>query len=239
MAKNNYDEIVNEFAKAGWKLLSKSYKNLNTLMSMECPNGHTIEETLKKWRQKQYCPICNDQHYQKLTTKPTLRKAGVKRVLALDDSTSITGWAIFDDGVLITFGKYEAPARDLIERIVAIEDWLISVINNWQPNVIAIEDIQMQQNVQLFKSLAKLQGALEVCIIRQKIEYYIVHSQTWKAYCTINGKSRTDQKKSAQMKVMEWYNIKATQDESDAICIGKYVSEKHIKNNLMVDFSQL
>jgi Holliday junction resolvasome RuvABC endonuclease subunit len=239
MPKNNYDTIVQELADAKWKLLSKSYKNMNTLMSMECPNGHAIEETLKKWRQKQYCPVCSQQQYQHLNIQPIIRKAGVKRVLALDDSTTISGWAIFDDGVLITYGKYEAPSVELVDRIIAIEDWLISMINNWKPNVVAIEDIQMQQNVQLFKSLAKLQGVLEICIIRHKIDYYIVHSQTWKSYCGISGTSRTDQKKSAQMKVIDWYNIKATQDESDAICIGKYVAEKHIKNNAMVDFGQL
>lgn len=239
MARNRYDDIVIEFANTNWKLLSKSYKNMNTLMTMECPNGHSIEETLKKWRKKQYCPICNDQHYQIFNTKPSLRKVGVKRVLALDDSTTVTGWSVFDDNNLITYGKYTAPSIDLIDRIIATEDWLVSMINNWNPNIVAIEDIQMQKNVQLFKALAKLQGVLQACIVRQKREYYIIHSQTWKAYCKINGKTRTDQKRSAQLIVGELYKIKATQDETDAICIGKYVAEKFIKNNAMIDFNQL
>jgi len=239
MARNYYENIVVELSELEWKLHSKSYKNLNTLMSMECPNGHIIEETLKKWRNKQHCPVCAEQNYLIFQVKPTIRKAGVKRVLALDDSTTTTGWAIFDDKDLIAYGEYNAPSLELIDRIMTVEDWLISMINNWNPNIIALEDIQMQKNVQLFKALAKLQGVLEICIKRKKIQYYIVHSQTWKAYCKIIGKNRTDQKKSAQLIVSKLYKIKVSKDESDAICIGKYVAEKFIKNNTMINFSQL
>ena len=39
--------------------------------------------------------------------------------------------------------------------------------------------------------------------------------------------NRENKKKVAQQKVANWYNINATQDEADAICLGKYA----IKHN--------
>jgi hypothetical protein len=36
------------------------------------------------------------------------------------------------------------------------------------------------------------------------------------------GKGRENKKKQAQNKVKVWYGIDCTQDEADAICLGKY-----------------
>jgi hypothetical protein len=38
----------------------------------------------------------------------------------------------------------------------------------------------------------------------------------------IKGRARVDQKRNAQLWVNNTYNIKATQDECDAICIGAH-----------------
>ena len=48
-----------------------------------------------------------------------------------------------------------------------------------------------------------------------------------------------DQKRAAQLLVKEKYDKNVTQDEADAICIGLYMVEKHMKNNEMIDFSTL
>ena len=43
-------------------------------------------------------------------------------------------------------------------------------------------------------------------------------------------KNRADQKRAAQVKVKGWHNENVTQDEADAICIGKYLTEKYLRN---------
>ena len=45
---------------------------------------------------------------------------------------------------------------------------------------------------------------------------------TWKSTLNIKGIKRTEQKQNAQKYVLNEYNIKATQDECDAICIGSH-----------------
>lgn len=56
-----------------------------------------------------------------------------------------------------------------------------------------------------------------------------VLSSTWKSKLGIKGKRRDDQKRDAQRFVKEFYNIKCTQDECDAICIGTYIVQNNIK----------
>ena len=68
--------------------------------------------------------------------------------------------------------------------------------------------------------------------LENKIEYSIVPSATWRSYCKITGKTRTDKKRSCQLKIKEWYKISVSEDEADAICIGRYgtnlVSKQYI-----------
>ena len=50
----------------------------------------------------------------------------------------------------------------------------------------------------------------------------MVYSSTWRKALAIEASGRENKKKAAQDKVQLWYGIKCTQDEADAICIGKY-----------------
>jgi Holliday junction resolvasome RuvABC endonuclease subunit len=114
-------------------------------------------------------------------------------------------------------------------------DWLSNLLIQWEPNTIILEDIQQQNNVNTFKVLAKLQGVLEYVSKKNNADYYIISPSTWKSNAGVKGKSRVDQKKSAQLIVQQLYNIQATQDECDAILLGKYGIDK-VKNNRMVNF---
>ena len=40
MAKITIDQIKEELSADGWKILSSEYKNLDTELIFECPNGH-------------------------------------------------------------------------------------------------------------------------------------------------------------------------------------------------------
>jgi len=56
------------------------------------------------------------------------------------------------------------------------------------------------------------------------VESDLVYPSEWRKYCGISGGDahRENKKKAAQDKVKLWYNENCTQDEADAICIGKY-----------------
>ena len=224
------DAAKQEVAALGWTLLDNTYTNLDTILNLQCPEGHNLQLTLKQWRKNPVCSIC--EHSSKIEPK----KKNTNRTIALDNATHITGWAIFDDDKLVSYGKYTTKSDETSDRILEMGDWLTNLLEQWEPNTIILEDIQQQNNVSTFKVLAKLQGVLEYINKKHKVEYYIIPPLTWKSNAGVKGKSRTDQKKSAQLIVQQLYNIQATQDESDAILLGKYGVDKFLKNNRMVNF---
>ena len=67
------------------------------------------------------------------------------RVLALDQATNVSGWSIYDNKELIAYGKVEFTQTNTIERISKVRQWLINMIENWKPDKIALEDIQLQK----------------------------------------------------------------------------------------------
>ena len=95
------------------------------------------------------------------------------------------------------------------------------------------EDIQMQQNKTTFKQLAQLQGALAVGVLEAypEIHFDFIYASQWKGFAKIKGKNRIEQKRNAQAKVLEIFDITATQDEADAIMIGYYASHQEINWN--------
>lgn len=57
------------------------------------------------------------------------------------------------------------------------------------------------------------------------VKFIICPTNTWRAHCGVKGRTRSDKKKSMQMIVKELYDVSVTNDESDAIGIGKYAAE--------------
>ena len=151
-------------------------------------------------------------------------------IIALDQSTQISGYSIYKDKQLIDYGHL-SPSGDYLTRIVKLTKWLRVQIENYFGDKITVllEEIQLQQtpdskglmNVETFKKLAHCQGALLEYLVENKINYSIIPSVTWKSKCKIKGRGRAEQKKNAQLYVEKEFGIKATQDEADAICIGK------------------
>lgn len=147
-------------------------------------------------------------------------------ILALDQATRITGYSVFQNQELKEYGRISPKDQDINKRFVFIKNSVKKLIEKFNITKVYFEDIQLQgnvgNNVKTFKSLAQLQGVLIVLLEELNIPYEIVHSQVWKSSVGIKGKNRTEQKKKAQQYVLENYNIKATQDEADAVCIGTY-----------------
>ena len=234
LAKIKIDEIRKAAIEHGWELLSTEYKNLDTELNFKCDEGHIVYEKKKKIRDKWECPICQTNKYHHFENK-VIPKSKKQRSIGLDQATHITGYSIFDDGELIYANFFETGADDEIERDIEIKNWLIQLIQNWKPDIIGIEGIQLQQfnnknvGVTTFQTLARLQGILMATCNEQKIEYVIVPPATWRAHCEVKGRTRTDRKRSMQMKVKDWFDITVNDDIADAIGIGKYINDKHKK----------
>lgn len=242
MSKISLDEIREDLKSCGWQLISSTYKNLDSELIVECPEGHKVYSCWKKLRVKKECPVCKQNLFKEQTTKIIPKKKDIYRVLALDQATYISGFSIYDDKKLIRYGVFETNLDSEISRDDAIRKWLISMITNWRPDLVAIEDIQMQQlggkqvygsdnvvGIQTFKTLAHLQGILMETCYEMGIDFILCPTPTWRAHCQVKGRARADKKRSLQLLVKEWFDVSVTEDEADAIGIGKYASETHTR----------
>ena len=230
MARITLEDINNSLEPLNWKCVTEEYKNLETIMVFLCPEGHKVHTTWKKLRSKQECPICrNNINKQMADIRAIPKKKGVFRTLALDQSSRINGYAIYDNDTLITYGIYETTSYKSVDRIVDICDWLTSIIQAWHPDLIGIEETQYNPNSYMghdvFKLLSQVMGAVMLTAARCEKEIESVRIPVWRKHCGVKGKSRVDQKRSAQFLVKQWYDITVTDDVSDAICIGKYFSD--------------
>lgn len=238
MAKIKIEDIQNELAAAGWKVISTEYSNLDTEMTFECPEGHRVFLPWKKLRTKHECPVCKNNILTKSLAEVLPKPKGVKRILAIDQASKTSGWAIFDDSKLVKFGAFTATCDDDIERFAVVRNWLESMIASWRPDFIGLEGIQFQEelsgqklSITVFQTLARLQGILMLTCHDAKIPYEVCPTNTWRAYCGVKGKYRADKKKSMQLLVKQWYGITVDNDEADAIGIGRYVVNSFNKNN--------
>ena len=248
MGRINIDEIRNNCQQLGWQLITEKYKNLTTQMEFICPEGHTVYTTYEKFRKNPVCPICARKVLDTTETVNKIpKKKGSKRILALDQATHTSGWAIFDDEHLVKYGKYTAKDNnDVNYRVADFKNYVINMIEFWQPDLVILEDIQLQQfgpkssnNIQgvtTYKELAKLQGVLINLFIESNIDFEVAHTGTWREACGVKGKSRSERKKSAQLIVQDIYGVNPTQDEADAICIGLYITQKKKRNASMMNW---
>lgn len=81
----------------------------------------------------------------------------------------------------------------------------------------------------MYNTLARLQGVLLDTFFELQIQNELAYSSSWRKYCSIEDKGRENKKKQAQDKVKLWYKQDCTQDEADAICLGKYFVHEQTK----------
>lgn len=232
--KLTLEQIQQEAAENNWKVLSTSYTNLTTEMQFECPEGHLVCSPYRKIRGKFKCPVCEANPLKKMEMVP-LPKTKLKRVLALDQATHTTGWSIWDGDNLMRFGTFDSTqTKDTVARLVEIRQWVLSLLDNYKPDLVILEDIQLQTSVNrkqlesaqmgvtVFKTLAELLGVLSVTLQEQNIPFQVVPSGVWRAKAGVKGRTRADKKRSAQRIVKEEFDVNVTEDEADAICLGFY-----------------
>lgn len=155
----------------------------------------------------------------------------MRKLLALDQASRVTGWAVFNDTQLVDHGHFSVDDDDIGLRLRKIRDKVAQLIADYDINEVAFEDIQMQgnvvNNVQTFKILAEVFGVVYELVTELEIPSTAVLAGTWKSTLGIKGRVRADQKRAAQEYVASTFGVKAIQDECDAICIGAHMTTQH------------
>ena len=154
------------------------------------------------------------------------------RILALDQASRTSGWSYFEDGKLLSYGKFTYDDQDFGIRLYKIREAVKTLILKYAPDEVVYEDIQYQKDkekygVDTFKKLAEVYGVVQELLTEFKISHRAVLSTVWKSKLGLlkgYGQARESQKQAAQEWVVNNYKIKPTQDECDAICIGVWAT---------------
>lgn len=226
----NIYTVQADAAEHNWQLISTSYKNLKTPLDFKCPKGHEVSITYEDWRKHHNCPECLKAEADNVRRNKLPKKTTAFRVLALDAATGTTGYSIYDDKKLVAYGTFTTlHTEDPAPRINQVKKWLEEICETCQPDAVGVEGIQYQKNVKMFQTLANLQGVIIDFLYenRNKYKYKVASSSTWRSYLGINfSDERENAKAKAQQYVKLMYSLTVSQDEADAICMGKYFADQ-------------
>jgi len=154
------------------------------------------------------------------------------KILCLDQATQKSGYSIWVDKELITYGLLEVDPKEknIVERMKLMSDLVIDLIDSHSPSFIVIEDTQYQNNYKTYQQLSQLQGILMAYFFSINIGFVIVKPSEWKSLCGIKGRKREEQKMNTIAFVKNKFDIDVSEDIADAIGIGVW-SIKTINRN--------
>lgn len=130
------------------------------------------------------------------------------KILGLDISTN-TGYCILNDGKLETYGMINIPSEmTLLQRISFFENNLIKLLNEYNPDYVAIEDLIMGiSGVKVLSYLARLGGVALSCCYKKVGNNIVLYTPSeWKA-SSFDGLNGTAKKYEIQICVCKHFNL--------------------------------
>lgn len=231
MAKLTKEQIATELSQVGMVYVSGDYKNLDSLLNCECEHGHSYLLSIKKARKGFECPSCKELEIALSDERSTdlLAKKKGKRILGLDQSSTICGYCVIENNKLLTYGVHEEKNPDIIHRIMKHKQWMKGVVDIWEIDQVIFEEVYMSNNAKTALSLGQVLGALQIAAYEQLgTKPLVVSPASWRSHCGIKGKARAQQKENTQKYIKNKFDIVASFDCADAICIaiyGNYLSQ--------------
>jgi Holliday junction resolvasome RuvABC endonuclease subunit len=148
-------------------------------------------------------------------------------ILALDVSTTSTGYALYVGNKLTKYGFIKPTGKDWLVRVRKMADKVTELDEEYSIDTVVIEDTFFLKNIKTVKKLCLAQGILLGQL--PDAELIQVFPNTWKKHFGLGkGKATRDEQKQTSISVAETLfltGIKLNDDEADAILMGRYVLE--------------
>ena len=114
--------------------------------------------------------------------------------------------------------------KDVMKRINQLLDEIDRLIKEYKIKVIGIEDLQLEYNTIVFKTLAELRGVLLYHLEYLKgMKVISAGADTWRSFSHIRGRNREEKKENTMLRAQIIYEREFEEDEADAIFLGKYI----------------
>lgn len=145
-------------------------------------------------------------------------------ILALDVSTSSTGYAVYRAGECITSGTLVYKDKDWVVRVRKMSVDIYNLSNSLGITHVVVEDTYVSKNINTVKKLCMAQGILIGNTFNAKVIQ--VYPTSWKSYFGLTKKktTRASQKQSSLTIAETLHRLNTdSDDEADAVLLGKYV----------------
>jgi len=148
------------------------------------------------------------------------------------------------DGTPVEYDEIDLThMKDTQERMSKMKDEVWNIYDRLQPIIVGLEDTTLKtstfftgnksitkpQNVDVFKILTKQLGIIQNNMFEKQIEVITVLPSEWRKTCGVKGRKREEQKENAIKFVKEKYDIDATENEAEAICLAWHIWKKVLK----------
>lgn len=147
------------------------------------------------------------------------------RLLALDTSSTITGWALYLNGKLNKHNIIDlSKNNDSEQRLKQMKQQIISVLKKIKPHIVVIEANRNNNNVKTVRMLSSIMGVVEGYCMVNNVDYQEFSPSQWRKYVKddeILPTHRDELKKWSIKKVTIMGIFVQTDDESDAILLGQ------------------
>lgn len=148
-------------------------------------------------------------------------------ILALDVSTTSTGYALYVGDKLTQYGFIKPTGKDWLTRVRKMADKVTELSRDYAIDTVVIEDTFFLKNIKTVKKLCLAQGILLGQLPNS--ELIQVFPNTWKKHFGLGkGKATRNEQKQTSISVAETIfltSAKLNDDEADAILMGRYVLE--------------
>lgn len=156
-------------------------------------------------------------------------------ILALDQSTKLTGWAVYKNKKCTKCGAIDLSNDDRpAERMIQMCEAVADIIKKTKPEFLVMEGVAYQRNAAALIELAQLQGVIIGTCLSNQIEFYIYPPSSWRKELGFKqgaGVKRTDLKQQAMEYVRGMTGRDEPEDVAEAICIGAAMTKLIYKEN--------
>ncbi len=156
-----------------------------------------------------------------------------RKLLALDQSSAVTGFAVLEDGAYGTHGKIDLRRnRNPENRMMLMEQYIARCIDRVNPDIVVIEETVLQRSPATLRMLSRLQGAIMGYCLAERIPCDTIYPSAWRKALHMrqgSGVKRDELKRQAVEYVRSRYGISVSSDEADAICIGLAYEKLHME----------
>ena len=145
-------------------------------------------------------------------------------MLSIDSSTTKTGIAIYDNGVLTDHLLIDISDDKVMDsRFKKMSLQVLEKLNRYKPDILYIEETVVNRNVQCQRFLSRLQGVIYGWCVMNDCEFQTLRPSQWRSLVKMDtGKKKREQLKQIAIQlVKEKYDIEVTDDVAEAILIGQ------------------